>query len=1716
MAMNVIVNFKMRILQGCLSILLAASLFEKSSADSNDDIADYDLDALESFNAGGLEWRIRYNDDMTSDHFVSEAQATGVGGFLEGLIDRQTADMGFGNYYSTTTDDGYFDILLFNFDVLDPDHWRQGILGYYCTYEFGLNGASLATPPNTTDRKVTAHELFHSIQGGYRNRGGSSGSNYGRVVSEGHARAMDDRWEVDFDLTRSTNGLYLPGASQIFLDDYADFDFWKIGTDEDTHRDYPYSAGMFWSYLCEQLGNEINDLGNGYDWILRFYEIEEERLLAGEDVDQEILTNEAIKWFSRGRNENFESMYFDFAICNYARDYDQGALPDEVRYRSSNLVPRYLYRDEQEADASGFQQNYGSLGSKVQKITSPTGGSFADQAIAPNSARYYEWDLTGGLNAVECEIIGVRCTTDKTANICVMGITENGRIVDLQKASGTTAARSYIVSAATPTNDRIAKIAVVVVGDSQGVGDLDLWFDRGEAILKVSHPSQSNPAYPGLHDDPETFLVRAIVEGPGDLIPPGFGNLSVQGLLQSDFEVLVNSQPATIRASSYVGGEYWLTVEAPNQAADGIYTLETSLCRGSKVVRKPLSVIYGDYLFRHVICLDVSGSMNFPASKIAAAKQAALFYVDTIRNDHPMGLVSFSGDANEPNIDAIAAGGQMFAANGASRLLFKVGINNYTPGGGTSIGDGLTVSQDLIDADPTAGELIDSILLLSDGAQNEDSLWDGGAVTERFVGGPGILGNDTIINTLSFGPNADTNLMQDIASTTDGEHSYIEVSTGALKSRSNTGSMFLNLATAYLAGTEKAQQLERLACINDSIRAGESAAIQLELSDAKVEDGMIYIYWDGEPGALKAQIFGPDGQRITAPDATIFPNGFANKERHTVWQMKTLLPNGRYTIRVENESGLATPFFAGISGRPINRVKCQLAFSSYLRSNMTFRSGGPLQKFEIGQPVTIRAFLNDRDGTITRDAHLDMEITLPTGELACGPVRMYDDGSHDDGAAGDGVYGAIFRQTLWGQNRGTDSDKGDLDAPFEANGVYRVNLIASGIANDGSRFQRHLNGSFTVYDEGPQAEGFDEDRDGLPNAWENSQGTNPKIADQDEDPDEDGLTNMEEYLQGTLALNGDSDGGGEADGSEVSKGNCPLDSEDDSIRSSNQISVLVSNLESSCVEGTCHEGCQKKHDIPVIPETNLIQLPLIRSWEAMELQRTKNPNGPVSPGLSVWNTIATVQVAALNNQIYEDSGLAPETRYYYRLRGRNPSTGAFTAWSAPTWGTPIANRPPAAIADRLVVAVDQIIEGQLVASDPDDNSVISFSLDNPVAGLTVSADGSYIFDATDPAYDGIEPWESIELIANWSVTDNSGASSSSALTITVSAAPLGLVTDSASDFSGSQGRNGWYYGYRNYTLDGGGADYDPVRDFVPFRPAEWRGSQWRLAPTEAPWTLIGRLSTHPNGTNSSPNQEHWTLRRWIPRDLKETTPVAITWHVRKQNKNSDGVTGSLHVNGRMVDSRLVPGNDSIGEFRTYYLNLEPGDIIDLAVSPVGRTNRGDGSDSSVSRFWISKSIPENPLQPDGTPFSPLQAIAYDSWTENFGLEGITASPDADPAGDGISNLLKYAFNMNPNIPYQGSGRFLDTDEGSSGLPAIIVRNEGNGPRAELSFVSRRNAPNLRYQVESSVNLAEWQGTTTIPRVTIINQDWSKVTIQHSVNAPNEPARFLRVRVEIAE
>ena len=47
---------------------------------------------------------------------------------------------------------------------------------------------------------------------------------------------------------------------------------------------------------------------------------------------------------------------------------------------------------------------------------------------------------------------------------------------------------------------------------------------------------------------------------------------------------------------------------------------------------------------------------------------------------------------------------------------------------------------------------------------------------------------------------------------------------------------------------------------------------------------------------------------------------------------------------------------------------------------------------------------------------------------------------------------------------------------------------------------------------------------------------------------------------------------------------------------------------------------------------------------------------------------------------------------------------------------------------------------------------------------------------------------------------------------------------------------------------------------------------------------------------------------------------------------------------------------------------------------------------------------------------------FEGWLQQYGLTGAAADPAAAPAGDGIANLLKYAFNLDP-LRHEGTGQF---------------------------------------------------------------------------------------------
>ena len=118
------------------------------------------------------------------------------------------------------------------------------------------------------------------------------------------------------------------------------------------------------------------------------------------------------------------------------------------------------------------------------------------------------------------------------------------------------------------------------------------------------------------------------------------------------------------------------------------------------------------------LVLDRSGSMNEDAGlgngqrRIDVLRPAASVYVDLMDDYDGVGIASFSTDATE-NLIVTRAGDVPF---GSGRLGAKSAIANLTPGGSTSIGDGVAKGFGLIRS--TVGYDQRALVVLTDGYEN--------------------------------------------------------------------------------------------------------------------------------------------------------------------------------------------------------------------------------------------------------------------------------------------------------------------------------------------------------------------------------------------------------------------------------------------------------------------------------------------------------------------------------------------------------------------------------------------------------------------------------------------------------------------------------------------------------------------------------------------------------------------------------------------------------------------------------------------------------------------------------------------------------------------------------------------------------------------------------------------------------------------------------------
>jgi hypothetical protein len=115
----------------------------------------------------------------------------------------------------------------------------------------------------------------------------------------------------------------------------------------------------------------------------------------------------------------------------------------------------------------------------------------------------------------------------------------------------------------------------------------------------------------------------------------------------------------------------------------------------------------------------------------------------------------------------------------------------------------------------------------------------------------------------------------------------------------------------------------------------------------------------------------------------------------------------------------------------------------------------------------------------------------------------------------------------------------------------------------------------------------------------------------------------------------------------------------------------------------------------------------------------------------------------------------------------------------------------------------------------------------------------------------------------------------------------------------------------------------------------------------------------------------------------------------------------------------------------------------------------------------------------------------------------TSGPAANPSGDGLSNLLKYAFGLDP-----GAGDFTHR-------PTVTTQNVSGSNYLEISYRQQRFATDLTYLVQVSDDLITWNSGssyTTVVGESDNGDGTSQITVRDLTAVSSQPKRFIRLTV----
>lgn len=884
---------------------------------------------------------------------------------------------------------------------------------------------------------------------------------------EGTARAVQDNVFADID-----NWSGALGQSFSFNSEANNY---LAATNNDmTSIPMRYQSSLWWKYFMEQYGSTTTEPQRGIDALRQLWE-------SADGADDIAAVNNALA--ALGAGVNFDTAFKRFTVANITKDLT--GLPDGS----------YSYIDEKEA---GNPAVYGPIvPQNGGTINTGTPATFNNQSVTRYGARYYS-----ATPAASCPVITASFHRDDSGPAFYHVVTQKGSAFARHvEGSGADWSQSFI-------NDGITRVTAVA-GSTNNSSQVDVTLSCANPVIDIKQPNSGAVAFAGPFSTPGKFLAQVLVTNGSPTSPV------VAGLTVNDFKARVNGVEGLVTAGGFIQEQYWLVIDAPVQSADGVYDLEVTLEAPGTTTpvatdTNTASVRYTNDHLDHVLVIDRSGSMS-EANKMPAAQAAANFYVDITRNSDGVAVVPYNQDINPAPF-------AMQSSNLTVRNNAKSYINGLTPSGATSIGDGMQGAVTQRAGSPTGNPRC-SFVLMSDGMENSAAFWSDVKAAVQGTGCP--------VTSIAFGPASSETLMQQIATDTGGAFFYNDVyvssNTASADAVGTSDDTALGLDNTYEYAQARAENRQRLLQQQSSVPTFQDQTHTVQV-DPSVKEGLFALTWANTAFTGILSLRDPDGNVITSAS---LPYTFADyNSGHVGWRIPNPKP-GAWQMIVRFE-------FPIIGGQPhvqpqqSPNVPYQVITSGPSDISVDLLLPDKLNaQFFTGNRVPIRAFVS---GT-TPIANLPVQaiVTAPDGTQTT--LALLDDGQHDDGIAGDGLYANWYTRV---NQANAVTPTGEVGSPKPQNeGAYRVRVLARS-----ATFQREALGSFAVL------AGADANTNGLPDTFE----AENNVTDPGGDPDLDGLNNQDEYLAGTDPNNSDSDGGGENDGSEIAlHSQNPLDAKDDQI-----------------------------------------------------------------------------------------------------------------------------------------------------------------------------------------------------------------------------------------------------------------------------------------------------------------------------------------------------------------------------------------------------------------------------------------------------------------------------------------------------------------------------------------------------------------------------------------